>query len=258
VLGALIGISQIAGELSITAQGVMTTMYSTHSIVIGGAAISDASGVVAVVPPADGYAGRLAEPISASGVVTYEPGVVLTAHADVSFFGVGIGSWTIASITLPLPHIDRDVTLNGPALAFALPYLDRAPSQLGFSSGSTQSATLHNAGGAPLVVAVASAPAGVTAPSITIQPGQDGLLIVTAADPTSVGGTSLVLATNDPDHSQVTITLDAATSGEGSGSGSAGESSGCSAGRSQGGGLAALALALVLGRRRRAATAASR
>jgi MYXO-CTERM domain-containing protein len=252
VLGSLLGLTGVSGDLSITAQATMTTSYHTSAIAIGNATITDASAVAPVVAPSDGYAGTLAAPISASGVISYAPSLVLSAHASVKLLGISVASWTIATMTLPLPSIDRDVTLTGPALAFALPYLDRAPSQLGFASGATQSAHLHNAGGAPLVVTVQAAPTGVTATSITVAPGQDGDLEVTAADPTSVDGQSLVLATNDPDHAQVTITLDAMTDGEGSGSdGKAASSSGCNAGTSQSSGLAALALAFVVGIRRR-------
>ncbi|HTR51333.1 MAG TPA: hypothetical protein VMJ10_11545, partial [Kofleriaceae bacterium] len=108
-------------------------------------------------------------------------------------------------------------------------------------TGATQTLTLHNTGTMALAVQVDSAPPGVTAAPITIAPGQDGQLQVTAADPSSLAG-SLVLATNDPSHASVDVALDPDKSGETTMSPDH-EDSGCNA-SGGGNGLALIALGL--------------
>jgi len=271
VLGTIIPIGALTGDLNITAQGQLTTSYSTNHVTVGNAALGQATDVAAVVPPAEGYRGLLVETLAADGGVEYSPSIVLSLHANVKILGIAIANFTIATVNLPLPHLHRDVDLAGSATGFALPFLDNAPERLGFSSGATQSLPLHDAGGAPLVVDVVSAPAGVTAAELAVEPGQTGRLVVTASDPTSLAGTSLVLATNDPDHLQLTVALDPSAGnpddgggdgnggggggGDDDGNGGVGSGSGCNAGSSSSSGSGAvvsLALALVLWRRRRA------
>jgi uncharacterized protein (TIGR03382 family) len=266
VLGTIIPVGGLTGDLNITAQGELTTSYSTNRVAVGNAALSQATDVAAVVPPAEGYRGVLVETLGADGSVEYAPSIVLSLHANVKIFGIGVASFTIATVNLPLPNLHRDINLAGSATGFALPFLDTVPERLGFSSGGTQSLPLHDAGGAPLVVDVVSAPAGVTAAELAVEPGQTGRLVVTASDPTSLAGTSLVLSTNDPDHLQLMVALDPSAGnpddgggdGNGGGGGGGGDDdgnggvgSGCNAGSSSSSGAVALALALVLWRRRR-------
>lgn len=250
ILSDIIDIIGISGGLRLTAQGQMTTSYWTNAIHVGGGSIDDANGAVSVGQPDGGFAASLGEAITADGTVEYDPYVILGANFYVSILHVTVVNWTLASIELPLPSIDRDVTLTGSPLAIPLPRLDPLPTTLGFATGATQQLKLHNAGQMALAVQVDSAPAGVTAAPITIAPGEDGTLEVTAASPDALGGESLVLATNDPSHPSLDVALDPAKSGETTTSPD-GEDSGCNAGGRAGWPLAALALGLVLVRRRR-------
>ena len=213
VIGDLIDIVGISGGLNLTVQGEITTRYQTTAIAIGDGSIEDASAAVTVASPAGGFDGALAVPISASGVVHYDPSLIFAVHFYVKILGISVVNFTLASVALPLPAIDREVTLAGAGAAFALPHLDPVPTGLGFASGTSQSLALHNAGGAPLTIAYASGPDGVQVTPVTIAPGEDGALAVTAASLDGLDGTTLVLATNDPDHPQLAIALDTGDDG---------------------------------------------
>jgi uncharacterized protein (TIGR03382 family) len=135
-----------------------------------------------------------------------------------------------------------------------LPHIDTLPKQLGFATGASQPLQLHNGGAAALMIEVASAPDGVTAEAVTIAPGADGVVQITAADPTSLGSTALVLSTNDPNNPSLTVALDASASGQSNTTSSDGEASGCNAsGGGPGGGMLLVGFVLVaLAKRRRA------
>ena len=212
VLSSIIPISGISGGLTIYVQGQMTTSYATQSIQLGDGAITSASGSVAATQPAAGYGATLEAPLYAHGTLTYAPSLIFDAAFTVKILGITVVSWDIASIGLPLPTIDRAVDLTGNGVSFALPHLANVPETLGFATGATQTLTLHNGGTAPLVV-TPTAPAGTTAAPATIAPGADGTLTVTASDATTVGG-ALVLATNDPNHPELSVTLDPAAHGQ--------------------------------------------
>jgi uncharacterized protein (TIGR03382 family) len=250
VLSELITLGGISGGLDITVQGVMTTDYTTSKISIGGGAVTHDGDRVTVARPEHGFGPTVDTKLAAAGVVHYEPSVIFAVVFDVRIFGIRVVNFSLASVTLPLPKIDRQVTLDAGMVHIPLPHLDRVPTSLGFASGATQQLRLHNAGAAPLQLEIASAPAGVTAPAITIAPGADGTLDVTAADPSALGGATLELATNDPNYPSLQVALDPSGDGETtSPSGSDPESSGCST--SGAGAPVWLVLALAALRRRR-------
>jgi uncharacterized protein (TIGR03382 family) len=246
----LIDIVGISGGLSVTVQGDMTTTYTTTSITIGTGSIANDDQSLSVATPSAGFGPSLALPISATGVVQYEPSLIFAARFGVSILGISIASWELASISLPLPTIDRNVTLTAAQLEIPLPHLDTVPSSVGFASGASQTLSLHNTGEAPLVIEVASAPEGIEASAQTIAPGSDGTVQVSAADPATVQGV-LVLATNDPNHPQVSIALDGSQTGSGSEDPPI-EHAGCNATTgSTGTSAIVIALAALIGRRRR-------
>jgi MYXO-CTERM domain-containing protein len=261
-LSDIIGISGISGGLSVTVTGQMTSTYTTDSISLGDATFTSAAGSAAIDAPAGGYGTSLAVTAGAVGNVHYVPALVFAANFNVSIFGIKVVNLQLSNISLPLDQIDRPVTLTGSPTQIGLPHLDTIPQSLGFASGASQELQLHNSGNAPLMIELATGDtSGTTADPVTIEPGSDGIVDVTAADPTMLGG-SLVLSTNDPNHPTISIALDAASAGQtnppagsGSDSGDAGdptgEGGGCNAGGSSGGGLALLALGLIVARRRR-------
>lgn len=248
VLSSIISITGISGGLSIYVQGQMTTSYATQSIQLGDGAITSATGSAPAAKPAAGFGTTLEAPLYAHGTLTYAPSLVFDAAFEVRIFGISVVSWDIASITLPLPSIDRAVDLTGDGISFALPHLANVPATLGFATGATQTLTLHNAGTAPLVV-TATAPAGTTATATTVAPGADGTLTVTASDPTTVGG-MLVLATNDPNHPELSVALDPAAHGQVDDDPEGAQHGGCSTGGSASL-LPLLAVVGLLRRRRR-------
>ena len=152
---------------------------------------------------------------------------------------------------MPLPAIDCPISLTGAGTQIGLPHIDTLPAQLGFASGASQQLQLHNDGAAPLMIELASAPDGVTAEAVTIAPGADGAVQITAADLTS--NASLVLSTNDPNNPTLTIALDANASGQTNSSPTDdAEAGGCNAaGHAPGTGVLLVGIALVVVRRRR-------
>jgi hypothetical protein len=252
VLSSIIDIVGLSGGVRITAQGQMTTSYKTESIAIGGATLTSATGQAAVATPSGGFTSSLGATISAKGTVSYAPSIVLSARLYASAFGFSIVNWDLADVTIPLPAFDRGVQLDAQPLSIPLPRLAPPPTSLGFETGATQTLTLHDAGDMALSIEVMSAPAGVTAAPITIAPGQDGALQVTAADPSALDGAELVLATNDPSQPTVSVKLEA--SGSGPASDPVEHHGGCSTGGGSGGAasfaLVAVALAACARRRR--------
>jgi hypothetical protein len=251
LLADIIDITGISGGLDLDVQGAMTTSYTTSAITLGDAQITTATGAAAIAAPAAGFGGTLALPIAATGTVHYAPALTFSVAFDVKILGIRVVNWQLASVTLPLSTIDRTIALAGADVTIPLPHFATIPATLGFADGATQPLRLRNAGAAPLVIAVTSAPAGVTANGLTIAPGADGVITVTAADATHVSG-ALVLATNDPNAPSLSVALDAMQSGQTNTGGDANpEAGGCHTGR--GNGSLVLALALVALRRRRPA-----
>ncbi|HTR54640.1 MAG TPA: hypothetical protein VMJ10_28305, partial [Kofleriaceae bacterium] len=124
VISDIIDITGISGGIRVTVQGGLTTSYSTTSISIGNGALTSATGSVTVAQPGDGFGDSLGAPISASGVVVYQPSLIFSVRLYFSILGISVVNWDLASVTLPLPEIDREVTLTGSAAAIPLPRLD--------------------------------------------------------------------------------------------------------------------------------------
>lgn len=250
VLSDIIAVTGITGGLSVYVQGQMTTTYSTGEIDIGASAITSDTGSIAVTTPPGGYAATLALPVVASGVVVYAPSLLFNIAFDVRIFGITVVSYQLASIALPLSAIDRPVMLTGDGVTLPLPHLDAAPVGLGFASGAVQTLALHNSGAAPLMLELATGPDGVTAVPTTIAAGADGTVQITASDTGTVASAPLVLATNDPNHASLSLTLDPSTSGQTNSDDPTTKSGGCAAGGGAGG-LPMVALGLVFAIRRR-------
>jgi len=252
ILGNIIDITGISGGLYVTVQGAMTSTYTTTAVSIGDdGVITSATGVATVAAPAAGFGPMLAVAASATGNVHYAPSLVFAANFDVKILGIRVVNWQIASISMPLSAIDRPISLSGSGAQIGLPHIDILPQQLGFANGASQPLQLHNGGAAPLMIEVASAPSGVTAEAVTIAPGADGVVQVTAADPSSVGSAALVLSTNDPNNPSLTVALDPSSSGQSNTPPDGEPSGGCNA---SGGGsgllLAGFALVALVKRRR--------
>jgi hypothetical protein len=242
VLGDLIDITGISGGLYVTVQGAMTSTYTTTAVTIGSSSITSATGSAAVPTPEAGFGPVLSLPASATGNLHYAPSLVFAANFDVKILGIKVVNWQIATVSMPLSAIDRPITLTGSGAQIGLPHIDTVPQQLGFATGASQPLQLHNGGAAPLMIELASGPGGVSAEAITIAPGADGIVQVTAADPSSVGSAPLLLSTNDPNNPTLTIGLDPSSSGQ-SDTPPSDEPSGCNAG---GGRSSALLVGFVL------------
>ena len=252
LLTDIIDIVGISGGLDINVTGQMTTVYSTSAISFANAPISTVDGAVTATAPDGGFGTSLSLPISATGVVHYEPSLIFAVNFYVRILGVSVINTTLASVTMPLSPIDRSITLDGGTVDVPLPHLQHVPATLGFATGASQQLALRNSGTAPLMLELTNPPAGVTAQSITIAPGADGTITVTAADPTMVAG-ALAFSTNDPNHASLSVALDAATTGQTNEPDPTPESehAGCNAGRGAGAlPIALIGLALVRRRRR--------
>ena len=250
LLTEIIDIVGISGGLNVNVRGEMTTSYATAQISLDNHAITSATGGAAIAPPAGGFGASLTAPLSASGVVTYQPSLIFAVAFDVKILGIRVVNWQLASVTLPLSAIHRPVELTSPDVAFPLPHLGAVPASLGFASGASQHLALHNGGKAPLSVELASAPAGVTATAVTVPPGGDATMPVTAANPTTLDG-ALVLTTNDPNHATISVELDPSVTGQtDTPDPDAPEPGGCNAGRGNAAGMLFVGL-IVLRRRRR-------
>ncbi len=255
VLSDIIDIIGISGNLYVTVQGAMTSTYTTTSVAIGDdGVITSAIGSASLDAPAGGYGAMLSVSAGATGNVHYAPSLVFAANADIAILGYKIVNYQIASITMPLSPIDRPITLTGTGTQIGLPHIDTLPAQLGFASGASQTLQLHNGGAAPLMIEQSSAPDGVTAEAVTIAPGADGAVQVTAADVTAIGNAPLILSTNDPNQPSVTVALAAAASGQTntpSPTDDGGDHAGCNAAGGSPGAVILLGIALAVRRRRR-------
>ncbi len=249
VIGDLIDIVGISGGLQVYVQGEMTSTYSTQAISLDGGQITSTTGSIAVETPPNGFGPSLTVALSAAGDIVYQPALVFGVSFVVKILGITVANFDIASVQLPLPSVDRSMTLAGDNVTIPLPHLDAVPVSLGFAGGSTAELQLHNSGLAPLMLEVATAPAGVTADALTIAPGADGAMTITGTPP---AGSSLVFATNDPNLGTLTIGLDPMSSGQTSGSDDGSDDAthaGCNATHNSGWLLVLAAIGLLLRRR---------
>ena len=250
VIGDYIDIPGISGGLQLNVTGAMTTSYHTTDISLGTAAISQDGANASVSMPAGA---SLDLPVVAHGVVTYAPSLIFSIAFDVKILGIRVVNYTLASVAMPLPTIDDNITLSADAAHIALPKLaPLAGARVDFASGTSQSLALQNVGEAALMIDASSLPAGITVAPMTIAPGQTGNLVIAATPDALAGGTvEIVVGTNDPSQPTMSITLGTDIGGTSSGSDSSEAAGGCNAGRGAGLPLGLALLALAFRRRRR-------
>jgi hypothetical protein len=250
VIGDLIDITGISGGLHLDAVGALTTSYRTTQVTLGASPITTADGAAVVTTPASGFGPAIELPAAASGVITYTPALTFNVGFNVKILGITVANWTLYSMTVPLPKIDDPVVLAGDQAHIPLP---KAPVLAGahvdFATGTTQTLAIHNAGEAPLMLEATHSSVGVTAALVTIAPGADGMLTLTA--PANVATGEVVIATNDPAQPTVTLSVGRDIGGTGIPDDNAVEHSGCNVGGRQSGGVLGLALVAILRRRRR-------
>jgi hypothetical protein len=250
VIGDYIDIPGISGGLQLNVTGAMTTSYRTTDVSLGTAAISQAGGDAAVAMPAGA---SLDLPVVAHGIVTYAPSLIFSIAFDVKILGIKVVNYTLASVAMPLPTIDDNVTLSADGAHIPLPKL--APvdgARVDFASGTSQSLALDNLGEAALMIDANSLPAGITVAAMTIAPGQTGNLVIGATpDALAAGTVDIVVATNDPSQPTLSITLGSNIGGTSSGSDSSESAGGCNAGRGAGLPMGLALVALAFRRRRR-------
>jgi hypothetical protein len=250
VIGDYIDIPGISGGLQLNVTGAMTTSYRSTDLSLGTASIAQDGANASVAMPASG---SFDLPVVAHGVVTYAPSLIFSVAFDVKILGIRVVNWTLASVTMPLPQFDDNITLAAADAQLPLPQM--APlsgARVDFASGSSQSLAIQNLGQAPLMLEASTPPAGISIAPITIAPGQTGnLVIVATADAFAAGNLDITVATNDP--SQPSVMIAAGTDIGGTSSDPAGseQSGGCNAGRGAGLPIGLALLAMTIRRRRR-------
>lgn len=249
VIGQFIDIPGISGGLHVDVVGQMTTSYSTTKLVAGGD-IASAGAQAALAVPADGFAAALDVPVSADGIVDYAPSLIFNLGFNVKILGISVANWTLASVTMPLPHLDDSITLAGSSAHIALPKASQlAGAQIDFASGSAQTLAIHSIGEAPLMIEATTVPPGITVTPLTVAASTDGALAITA-DASFTDSADVVLATNDPGQPSITVRVGNDIGGTMTGGDDQGvQHGGCNAIGSAG--IAGILLALIGLRRRR-------
>jgi MYXO-CTERM domain-containing protein len=196
--------------------------------------------------------------VQAEGLVRYEPALKFGAGFQVKIFGISVVDWTILTIPMALPALERTIKLTGDAARLPLPVLEGIGdgARMDFATGTVQTLRVRNLGEGILSIEPKTAPGGALISRLDIPPGGEDDLQVFVADPAAFanGPLDVTLATNDPDRGDVKLQLGREVGGTDAGTPpDDGQPGGCSAG----GGPAGLAtmLAAVLGlvgiRRRR-------
>lgn len=259
-LDGIIDVVGISGGLRVTVTPIMATTYRTRTATLAGQTVDAATDHVSITAGEAGFGGGLDLAVAADGLIRYEPTLRFNASFDVTILGVRVVDWNIASVSLNLPALERPIRLVGEAARVPLPVLDGVGdgARMDFATGTTQELVFRNTGEGPLAVEAVAAPAGALVSTLAIAPGGQETLRVFIADDAAFanGPLTLTLATNDPDHPQLTIQL-----GKDVGGTDAGDvvdptalDGGCSTTGGGAGMLLALgALGLVMRRRRRAA-----
>ncbi|MBA3392809.1 MAG: hypothetical protein H0T89_09200 [Deltaproteobacteria bacterium] len=257
VISSFISISGISGGLRVSVTPVMATSYRTRTATIGTTVVDSSTDLVSITPGEGGFGATLDLPVTAQGLIRYEPTLKFNASLDVKIFGIRVVDWQLFSIPMTLPALERPIKLTGEITRIGLPVLEGPGdgAQLDFASGTTQQLALRNAGEAPLAAQVKSAPAGVVVTGLEISAGGEGHLRVVAADDSifANGPVSITLSTNDPDQPTLTVLLGKEIGGSDAGGDDVeepGQAGGCSSTAPSGLGMC-FGLALLLVRRRR-------
>lgn len=253
VIGNLISITGISGGLALTVAPTMATSFRVKKAKLADGTIDAPDDKVTLDGPFG--AGRdLA--LQAEGLVRYEPALRFGAALRVKILGISVVDWTIATISMPLPALERTIKLTGEPARLPLPVLDGIGdgARMDFASGTVQELRVKNLGERMLSLEPKAAAGGALVSRLDIPPGGEDVLRVFVADPAAFDGgpLAITLATNDPDRGDVQIQLGREVGGTAPGTppqdGTAG---GCAAGGGSSGIAAGLVVLLVIRRRRR-------
>ncbi len=256
VIGNFISIPGISGGLHISVRGSMTSTYRAKTTSFADGTVDSLEDLVSIAQPGAGFHSSLEMPLTVDGVVHYAPKLTFAAGFDVTILGFKVVDWDIATVSMSLPSLDRNVKLEGEPAVLPLPEMDGLGdgARMDFAAGATQTIHVKNTGQGPLELVPTNLPAGVTAAPLTLAPGAQGDLSVTAAAGALASTASLTVQTNDPDRPTVEVELGMQNGGTdgGKADGEVGEpDGGCSTGSGQGAGLILFALGFVAIRRRR-------
>lgn len=256
VIGNFISIPGISGGLHVSVKGSMTSTYRAKTTSFAGGTVDALEDLVSIAKPGTGFQATLDMPVTIDGVVHYAPKLTFAAGFDVTILGFKVVNWDIATISMSLPTLDRNVKLEGEPAVLSLPQLDGIGdgARMDFAAATTQSLHVKNSGQAPLELVPTNLPAGITAGAITLAPGAEGDLTVTAAAGALATPMDLTVQTNDPDRPTLSVELGVQNGGTDEGKEDADPGSpdgGCSTGSGQGAGLILFALGFVAIRRRR-------
>ncbi len=255
-IAQVISLGGISGGLYVSMQAGMRATYRAKKISFAGSVVDAVEDRVTIDQPTGGFHSNLSLPTQVEGTVKYAPTLTFAAGFDLKIFGVRVVDWTIGSVPVVLPGIDRAVKLTGDAPNVLLPELDGIGdgARMDFESASTQFLHIKNTGLGPLQLIPLSPPAGISVVPVTLE-GKDelDLRITVSEGALAAGSTNIQFATNDPDRPIVQIQLGMAVGGTDPGTPPeiAPEEGGCSAGGGgQSIGLLLIGLALVTKRRR--------
>ena len=257
-IAQFISLGGISGGLYVSMQAGMRSTYRAKKVTFAGSVVDAVDDRVLFEQPTGGFHSNLSLPTQVEGTVKYAPTLTFAAGFDLKIFGIRVVDWTIGSVPVSLPALERAVKLTGAAPVVLLPELDGIGdgARMDFESATTQFLHIKNTGEGPLQLIPLSAPAGIQVVPVTLQ-GKDevDLRITVSEGALAAGSTNLQFSTNDPDRPLVQIQLGMAVGGTDPGTPpeiAPSESTGCSAGGTgQGFGILLVGLALVRRRRRR-------
>jgi uncharacterized protein (TIGR03382 family) len=258
VIGDYISIIGIAGGLRISVTPSMVTTFRTKKATVAGGTIDSPGDKVTLTSDGPrGFGGGLEVPIQTEGVVRYEPALKFNAGLQVTVLGYRIVDWTLFSVPMNLPPLERTIKLTGASARLALPVLEGIGdgARMDFATGTVQELAVRNLGEAPLAIEPQQVAGGALISRVDLAPGGQGVVKVFVADDAvfAAGPFDVTLATNDPDRGAIKIQLGKAVGGTDPGTppDEDGEAGGCSAGGTPS--LMFGLLALLVIRRRRSA-----
>ena len=206
VIGNFISIPGISGGLYVSVKGSMTSSFRAKTTRVAGTVVDALEDLVSIARPSAGFHSMLEMPVTVDGVVHYAPKLTFAAGFNVKILGIQVVNWDIASISMSLPAIDRNLRLDGAPAQLLLPEMDGVGegARMDFAAANTQSLHVKNTGQGTLEVLPANVPAGITVSPLTLAPGTAGDLTVTAAAGALAAPANLSLQTNDPDRPRST------------------------------------------------------
>jgi hypothetical protein len=251
VIGQFISITGISGGLKLTVAPTMATSFRVKKAKLDGGTLDSPDDKVTLDGP---FGSGRDVPLQVEGVVRYEPALRFGAGFQVKILGISVVDWTIATISMPLPALERAIKLTGDPARLPLPVLEGIGdgARMDFATGTVQELRVKNLGGGTLSIEPQAA-AGALISRLDIPPGGEDVLRVYVADPTvfADGPLDVTLATSDPDRGTVSIQLGREVGGTDAGTPpDDGTPGGCSASRGAAG-LAPLFALLLIRRRRR-------